>query len=81
MFIYEPNKESVYKLPILDTDPIMPVLDWRHVMDTYVANNGHAVTKQKLKKHIRYELEMLVEDLWETFDLCADKMIEEISKS
>ena len=68
-------------LPISDTDNALGAFTWRYFMDVYTANNGHAgVTKAKLKKELDALMREIRTDVYETFDLVADKMVEELKK-
>ena len=50
-------------------------------MDVAVANYGRPMTKEKLKRALREQLNMAIEDMMEGYELCEKKMLEEINKS
>ena len=80
--LYEPTETSVYRSYIHEQDQMMNgPFSWRYLMDVYVANNGHeGVTKEKLRKELKDFIKMVVDDCYETFDLVADNMVEQIKK-
>ena len=61
-------------------DNMMITWTYQHLMDLAVANYGRPVTEIKLKKALKDQLDMAVEDMMECFELCKDKMLEEINK-
>lgn len=79
-WLYDPIKKSKfdYNLPIHSEEPIMPCMTWQQVIDTYVANYGHEISKEKLRKHIMEQMKMLETDLWETLELVEDNIIKEV---
>lgn len=75
--LYEPQ-EGKYDLPIFDHDNAVSAFDWRYLIDTYIANYGHKANPQMFKKHIREFLDMISEDVMETYELCEERIIEEV---
>ena len=68
-------------IPIGDTDNAIGSFTWRYLMDVYTANNGHTgVTKAKLKKELRNLMKEIETDLYDTFDIVADTMVDMIKK-
>ena len=61
-------------------DNMMITWTYQHLMDLAVANYGRPVTETKLKKALKDQLNMAVEDMMEGFELCKDKMLEEINR-
>ena len=61
-------------------DNMMITWTYQHLMDVAVANYGRPMTEEKLKKALKDQLDMAIEDMMEGFDLCKAKMIEEINK-
>ena len=59
------------------------IITWtyQHLMDVAVANYGRPMTKEKLKRALREQLNMAIEDMMEGYELCEKKMLEEINKS
>ena len=59
------------------------IITWtyQHLMDVAVANYGRPMTEEKLRKTLKEQLDMVVEDMMESFDLCKEKMLEEINRS
>ena len=49
-------------------------------MDVAVANCGRPMTEAKLKKTLKEQLDMAVEDMMESFELCKENMLKEINK-
>lgn len=58
------------------------IITWtyQHLMDVAVANYGRPVTEIKLKKALKDQLDMAIEDMMESYELCEAKMLEEINK-
>lgn len=68
-------------IPIGDTDNAMGSFTWRYLMDVYTANNGHVnVTKAKLKKELDNLMREIRTDVYDTFDIVADTMVDMIEK-
>ena len=80
MFLYKPTPNSIYQLPIFDTDSLIAGRNLRDFIDTYIANNGHSVTKERLQKELDAYLKAIIDDAYETFDIVADGIIEAIKK-
>ena len=59
------------------------IITWtyQHLMDVAVANYGRPVTEIKLKKALKDQLDMAIEDMMESYELCEAKMLEEINKN
>ena len=79
-YLYEPTRETDYQGRIHSEDNMMIAWSYQHLMDVAVANYGRPMTEAKLKIALRKQLDMAVEDMKESFDLCKAKMIEEINK-
>ena len=58
-------------------DNMMITWSYQHLMDIAVANYGRPMTEEKLKRALKDQLDMALEDMNESFDLCKVKMIEE----
>lgn len=80
MFLYEPKNESDYQGYIHSQDNMMITWTYQHLMDVAVANYGRPMTEAKLKKALKEQLDMAVEDMMEGYELCAAKMLEKINK-
>ena len=80
MYLYEPKKESDYQGRIYSQDNMMVTWTYQHLMDVAVANYGRPMTEEKLRKTLKEQLDMVVEDMMESFNLCKAKMLEEINK-
>lgn len=80
-YLYEPKKETDYQGHIHSQDNMMITWTYQHLMDVAVANYGRPITEEKLKRALKDQLNMVVEDMMEGFDLCKAKMIEEINKN
>ena len=76
--LYEPVEGS-YNLPIFANDTALITFTWQHLIDTYVANNGHDVTEKKFRDFCLEQLAMVLDDFWETYDLCKDQILKEVS--
>lgn len=61
-------------------DNMMITWTYQHLMDLAVASYGRPVTEIKLRKALKDQLDMAIEDMMEGFELCKDKMLEEINK-
>lgn len=61
-------------------DNMMIAWSYQHIMNLAVANYGRPVTETKLRKALKDQLDMALEDMNESFDLCKAKMIEECNK-
>lgn len=77
--LYEPQ-EGKYDLPIFDDDNAVSAFTWRYLIDTYVANYGHKANTVTFKKHLRAFLDMIEEDVMETYELCEDRILKEVRK-
>lgn len=77
--LYEPQ-EGKYDLPIFTHDNAVSAFDWQYLIDTYVANYGHKANPQKFREHILEFMQMLSEDVMETFELCEDQIMREVLK-
>lgn len=80
MYLYEPKSETDYQGYIHSQDNMMITWTYQHLMDVAVANYGRPMTEEKLKKALKDQLDMVIEDLTESFELCKSKMIELINK-
>lgn len=79
-YLYEPKKETDYQGYIHSEDNMIITWSYQHLMDVAVANYGRPMTEEKLKKALKEQLDMVIEDLTESFELCKSKMIELINK-
>ena len=61
-------------------DYMMITWSYQHLMDMAVANCHKPVTEMALRKELKAQLDMAVEDMMEGFELCKGKMLEEINK-
>ena len=80
MYLYEPKGEADYQGRIHSQDNMMITWTYQHLMDLAVANYGRPVTEIKLRKALKDQVDMALEDMMESFDLCKEKMIKEINK-
>lgn len=79
-YLYEPKSKTDYQGRIHSEDNMMITWSYQHIMNLAVANYGRPVTETKLKKALKDQLDMALEDMNESFDLCKAKMIEECNK-
>lgn len=79
-YLYEPTKETDYQGRIHSQDNMIITWTYQHLMDVAVANYGRPMTEEKLKRALKDQLNMVLEDMQESFGLCKAKMIEEINK-
>lgn len=79
-YLYEPQKETDYQGRIHSEDNMMITWSYQHIMNLAIANYGKPVTETKLKKALKDQLGMALEDMNEGFDLCKEKMIRESNK-
>ena len=80
-YLFEKQKGSDIGVDYIHSkDNMMITWSYQHIMDLAVANYGRPVTEIKLRKALKDQLDMALEDMEESFDLCKAKMIEEINK-
>ena len=79
-YLYEPQKVTDYQGRIHSQDNMMITWTYQHLMDVAVANYGRPITEDKLERALAEQLDMVGEDMMESFNLCKAKMIEEINK-
>lgn len=53
---------------------------YQHLIDIAICNCHKPVTETALRKELKAQLDMAVEDMMECFELCKGKMLEEINK-
>ena len=75
--LYEPE-EGKYNLPIFINDNAVSAYTWQYIIDTYTANYGHKADDKKFRKHLREFLDMISEDVMETYDLCKTQIMKEV---
>ena len=80
MFLYEPQRETDYQGRIHSQDYMIITWTYQHLMDVAVANFGRPMTEEKLKKALREQLNMAIEDMMEGFELCKEQMLKEANK-
>lgn len=80
IWLYKPNKATDYQGLIHPQDNMIITWTYQHLMDVAVANYGRPMTEEKLKKALKDQLDMVLEDMQESFDLCKAKMISESNK-
>lgn len=77
--LYDPEKgDFPYNLPIFDNDNAVSAFTWRYLIDTYIANNGHFPDEEKFRYHLLEFMQMLADDLMETWDLVKENVMEEV---
>ena len=80
-YLFEREKDSEIGVDFIHSmDNMMTTWTYQHLMDVAVANYGRPMTEEKLKKALKDQLDMVLEDMQESFELCKAKMIEEINK-
>ena len=79
-YLYKPKRENDYQGCIHPQDNMIITWTYQHLMDVVVANYGRPITEDKLERALAEQLDMVVEDMMESFNLCKAKMIEEINK-
>ena len=79
-YLYEKRNGNDFDLYIHSQDNMMITWTYQHLMDVAVANYGRPMTEDKLKWALKDQLNMALEDMTESFDLCKAKMLEEINK-
>ena len=72
MWLYDGEKG--YDLPIHSADNMLQGFTFQHIMDIAAANYGYPLTEENLIKTIKEELEKEIEDMWENWEICKDKM-------
>lgn len=81
-YLFEKQKGSDIGVDYIHSqDNMMITWTYQHLMDVAVANYGRPMTKEKLKRALREQLDMAIEDMMEGYELCEEKMLEEINKS
>ena len=81
-YLFEKQKGSDIGVDYIHSqDNMMITWAYQHLMDVAVANYGRPMTKEKLKRALREQLDMAIEDMMEGYELCEEKMLEEINKS
>ena len=61
-------------------DNMMTTWTYQHLMDVAVANCGRPMTAEKLRRELKNQLDMAIEDMMEGYELCEATMLEEINK-
>ena len=80
-YLFEKQKGSDIGVDYIHSqDNMMITWTYQHLMDLAVANYGRPVTEIKLRKALKDQVDMALEDMNESFDLCKAKMIEECNK-
>ncbi len=74
------GKEFTYNLPIHENDDLLLGFTYRHIMDEVTANYGHNVTEKEIRKQVKADLEMMIENMEENLMLCIDNMLTEIKE-
>ena len=81
-YLFEREKDSEIGVDFIHSmDNMMITWTYQHLMDVAVANCGRPMTAEKLRSELKNQLDMAIEDMMEGFELCKDKMLEEINKS
>lgn len=80
MWLYEHENDGNYELCIHSLDDMMIHWTYQDIMDIAVANYGRPMTKEKLRKTLKEHLDIAVEDMMESYNLCEEAMIREINK-
>lgn len=81
-YLFEKQKGSDIGVDYIHSQNNMMITwTYQHLMDVAVANYGRPMTKEKLKRALRGQLDMAIEDMMEGYELCEEKMLEEINKS
>lgn len=81
-YLFEKEEDSNIGVDFIHSmDNMMITQTYQHLMDVAVANYGRPMTKEKLKRALREQLNMAIEDMMEGYELCEKKMLEEINKS
>ena len=79
-YLYEKENENDLNLYIHSQDNMMITWTYQHLMDVAIANCHKPVTEMALRKELKAQLDMAIEDMMEGFELCKGKMLEEINK-
>ena len=80
-YLFEREKDSEIGVDFIHSmDNMMTTWTYQHLMDVAVANCGRPMTAEKLRRELKAQLDMAIEDMMEGFELCKDKMLEEINK-
>ena len=61
-------------------DNMMITWSYQHLMDVAVANCGRPMTAEKLRRELKNQLNMAIEDMMEGYELCEARILEEINK-
>ena len=72
------NKDDV-ELHIHTEDNMIIPWTYRHLMNMTIANCGRPVTESMLRRELKNQLNMSIEDMMEGFELCKDAMLREIN--
>ena len=80
-YLFERKEDSNIGVDrIHSQDNMMITWTYQHLMDVAVANYGRPMTEEKLKKALKDQLDMVLEDMMEGFELCKEKMLKEVNK-
>ena len=79
LFVREEDSEIGVDF-IHSMDNMITTWTYQHLMDVAVANCGRPMTAEKLRGELKNQLDMAIEDMMEGYELCEEKMLEEINK-
>lgn len=80
-YLFEKEDDSNIGVEFIHSmDNMMTTWTYQHLMNVAVANSGKPMTAEKLRRELKNQLDMAIEDMMESYELCEAKMLEEINK-
>ena len=80
-YLFEREKDSEIGVDFIHSmDNMITTWAYQHLMDVAVANCGRPMTAEKLRRELKNQLNMAIEDMMEGYELCEVRMLEEINK-
>lgn len=79
-WLYEPKTETDYQGYIQAEDQMMISWTYQHLMNIAIANCRKPITEMALRKELKRQLDMAIEDMMESFELCVENMLKELNK-
>lgn len=61
-------------------DNMLTTWTYQDLMDIAIANCKKPITGTDLKRELQKQLDMVIEDMWEGYELCKENMLREINK-
>lgn len=80
-WMYDPeNGNGIYNLPIHENDTMLGGFTYRHIIDIARANLKKPISDEQMKTQIIEEVNMLLEDMWESYELCKENILAEANR-